>query len=161
MFYRCIFFITKNNQLFQNNCSENAGHLAIPGFSDIFDFAVCGGIFCTFPYDRVLFVVIFLHFAQKYRCVLKSGSRLTSFIIFLYFLQKYRCVPKIGFWADISIDILMCISIDTFISIPIVIYLTFIDNGKEKEGVDLILKSNDPTPEGGERSINKCKHKTC
>ena len=63
---------------FSRNCSENAGHLGIPGFSDIFDFAVCGGVFCTFPYDRGLFVVIFLHFAQK-----------------------YRCVPKIGFPADI------------------------------------------------------------
>ena len=45
----------------------------------------------------------------------------------------------------------MCISIDMFINISIAIYLTFIDNGKEEEGVDLILKSNDPTPEGGEQ----------
>ena len=90
---------------------------------------------------------------------LKSGSRLTYFIIFLHFLQKYRCVPKIGFWADISIDIFMCISIDMFISSSIVIYLAFIDNeegGGRKEGADLISKSNDPTPEGREkRTVEK------
>ena len=34
---------------------------------------VCGGVFCTFPYDWGLFVVSFLHFAKKYRCVPKIG----------------------------------------------------------------------------------------
>ena len=86
---------------------------------------------------------------------LKLGSRLT----------KYRLVPKIGFSADISIDILIDISIDIFIDI-----LTDIDmlidisidilidiltdeeeGGGRKEGVDFFLKSNDPTPEGGEK----------
>ena len=84
---------------------------------------------------------------------LKSGSRLTFFLIFLHFLQKYRCVLKIGFSADISINIFIDISIDTsivifiymsiviFIYISIVIFidihidiLTFIDKEeKEKE----------------------------
>ena len=68
--------------------------LGIPGFSGIFDFAVCGGVLCRFAYDRGLFSVIFLHF-----------------------LQKYRCVPKIGFSADISIDIFIDISIDISIDI--------------------------------------------
>ena len=93
--------------------------LATPGFSEIFDFAVCGGVFCAFPYDRGLFSVIFLHFAQKYRCVPKIGFPDDMFCIFFHFLQKYRCVPKIGFSADISIDIFMCISIDIFIGISI------------------------------------------
>ena len=94
--------------------------------------------------------------------------------MFLHFLQKYRCVPKIGFSADISIDvsidifidiyidILIDVSIDIYIEIltDIFIYI-FIDisidildwqgGRKEKEGVDLFLKSNDPTPEGGEK----------
>ena len=61
---------------------------------------------------------------------LKSGSRLTFFLIFLHFLQKYRCVPKIGFSADIPINIL----IDE-------------EEGRSvSEGVDLFLKSNNPTP---------------
>ena len=103
----------------------------------MFHFAVCGGVFCTFPYDRGLFSVIFLHFAQKYRCVPKIGFP-ADILIFLHFLQKYRCVPKIGFWADISIDSFMCISTDMFISISVVIYLTFIDNdegGGRKEWI--------------------------
>ena len=33
--------------------------------------------------------------------------------------------------------------------------LTFIDGRREEEGVDLLLKSNDPTPEGGEKTQNK------
>ena len=105
---------------------------------------------------------------------LKSGSRLTFFLIFLHFLQKYRCVLKIGFSADISINIFIDIFIDISIDISIVIFiymsivifiyisivifidihidiLTFIDK-EEEEGVDLFLKSNDPTPEGGEKT---------
>ena len=79
---------------------------------------------------------------------LKLGSRLTFFVIFLHFLQKYRCVPKIGFSADISIDISIGISIDMLIDI-----LT----GKEEGGgggVDFFLKSNNPTPEGGEQLVS-------
>ena len=66
--------------------------LVLPGFSGIFDFAVCGGVLCRAAHERSLFSVIVLHF-----------------------LLKYRCVPKIGFSADISIDI----SIDIFIVISI------------------------------------------
>ena len=54
---------------------------------------------------------------------LKSGSRLTFFLIFLHFLQKYRCVLKIGFSADISINILIDIFIDISIDISIVIFI--------------------------------------
>ena len=83
---------------------------------------------------------------------LKSGSRLTFFIIFLHFLQKYRCVPKIGFSAESSIDIFIGIFIGMFYGISIVILLTFIDKEEEgrKDGVDLFIKSNDPTPEVAE-----------
>ena len=73
--------------------------LAIPGFSGIFDFAVCGGVFHRAAHERGLFSVIFLHF-----------------------LQKYRCVPKIGFSADISIDIFIDISIDILIDTLIDIF---------------------------------------
>ena len=101
---------------------------------------------------------------------LKSGSRQTLFFIFLHVLQKYRCVLKIWFAADISINIFIVIFIAIFIGISIdistVIFidisivtfidihidiLTFIDKEEEEEGVDLFLKSNDPTPEGGEK----------
>ena len=74
LFYRCKFVSpSKTILFFSKNCSENAGHLGTPGFSDVFHFAVCGGVFCTFPYDRGLFVVIFLNFAKKYCCVPKIG----------------------------------------------------------------------------------------
>ena len=99
--------------------------LGTPGFSGIFDFAVCGGVFLAFAYCRGLFSVIFLHFAQKYRCVPKIGFPADIFLIFLHFLQKYRCVPKIGFSADISIDIFIDILTDIFIDISIDILLTF------------------------------------
>ena len=100
------------------------------------------------------------------------------FVNFLHFLQKYRCVPKIGFSADISIDIFIDISIDILIDTLIDIFFDisidiFFDisidifigicidiltdkeegrGGKEwrSEGVDFFLKSNNPTPEGGE-----------
>ena len=97
------------------------------------------------------------------------------FVSFLHFLQKYRCVPKIGFSADISIDILIYIYIDIYIDIFIDISIDiltdifidifidiltdiFIDiltdkeggGRKERKGVDLFLKSNNPTPTGGE-----------
>ena len=72
--------------------------------------------------------------------------------MFLNFLQKYRCVPKIGFSADISIDIFIDISIDILIGICVDV---LIDRGREEEGrsegVDLFLKSNSPTPTGGEK----------
>ena len=85
-------------------------------------------------------------------------------VIFLYFLQKYRCVPKIGFSADISIDvsidiyidilidILIDISIDIYIDILIDI-LTDKEEGGGKRGVDFFLRSNNPTPTGGEKQV--------
>ena len=94
---------TKNNFVLKTNVLLQKKH---PGPRDTrifrdFDFAVCGGVFCTFAYDRGLFAVMFLHFRQK-----------------------YRCVPKIGFSADISIDICVGISIDIFIGMSSVILLT-------------------------------------
>ena len=93
---------------------------------------------------------------------------------YLHFLQKYRCVPKIGFSADISIDVSIDIFIDMlieafiYISIDILIDIsidmltdTFIDmltdkeeggGGKGRKGVDHSLKSNNPTPTGGEKA---------
>ena len=61
----------------QNSTREHGS----PEFSWFFDFAVCVGVLCRFPYDRGLFSVVFL-----------------------YFLPKYRCVPKIGFLADIFLS---------------------------------------------------------
>ena len=49
----------------------------------------------------------------------KLGSRLTCCVIFLHFPQKYRCVLKIGFSADISINIFIVIFIVIFIDISI------------------------------------------
>ena len=92
----------------------------------------------------------------------KSGSRLSFFVNVLHFLQKYRCVPKIGFSADISIDvsidifidilidILIDISIDISIDILIDILTDKEEGGERKEGAGFFLKSNNPTPTGGE-----------
>ena len=77
----------------------------------MFDFAVCGGVLCTFAYDRGLFSVPKIGFPAD-----------MFFVIFLHFLQKYRCVPKIGFSADISIDIFIDISIDILIDTLIDIF---------------------------------------
>ena len=124
-----------------------------------------GVYFLSFSFILLRSIVVYL----------KSGSRLTFFLIFLHFLQKYRCVLKIGFSADISInifiDIFIVIFIDISIDISTVIFidisivtfidihidiLTFIDKEEEEEeGVDLFLKSNDPTPEGGEIVLRK------
>ena len=87
-------------------CTRDLGS---PGFSGIFDFAVCGGVLYRFAYDRGPFSVIFLHI-----------------------LQTYRCLPRLGFSADISFDIFIGISIDIFIGSSIIISLTFID--KEEGG---------------------------
>ena len=69
----------------------------------------------------------------------------------------------IGIFIDISIDILIDTLIDIFFDISIDIFIgicidILTDNeegggGKEwrSEGVDLFLKSNNPTPEGGEK----------
>ena len=121
MFNHCL-----KQYTFSKNSNENAGHLGIPGFSGFFYFAVCGGVFCAFPYDRGLFSVIFLHFAQKYRCVPKIGFPADIFFIFLHFLKRYRYVSKIGFSADISIDNLIDISIDILIGISIDILIDFL-----------------------------------
>ena len=61
----------------------------------------------------------------------------------------------IDIFFDISIDIFFDISIDIFIGICIDI-LTGKEEGRggkewRSEGVDLFLKSNNPTPEGGEK----------
>ena len=104
------------------------------GFPGICYFTVCGGVFCAFPYDRGLCSDIFLHFAEKYRRVPKIGFPDDMFLhAHLFSLNASLCTcPKIGSSANISIDIVMCISIDMFIGSSIVIYLTFID--KEEEG---------------------------
>jgi len=59
---------------------------------------------------------------------LKSSSRLAFLVIFLHFLQKYRCVSKFGFSADISIAICVDLSIDISIGI-----LTDKEEGGRKE----------------------------
>ena len=104
----------------------------------------------------VYFLLISLIFFRSIVVYLKLGSRLTFFChfpLFSYFLQKYRCVPKIGFSADIFIDIFIDISIDISIDIFIDISIDILTDreGGRKEGVDLFLKSNDPTPEGEEK----------
>ena len=69
----------------------------------------------------------------------------------------------IGICIDISIDILIDIIIGIFMDISIVIftdifhwrlYWHFDWQGREEEGVDFFLKSNNPTPEGGEQMKN-------
>ena len=61
---------------------------------------------------------------------------------------------------DISIDVFIVMCIDIFIDIPIDILigicvdiLTFLGGRRSEgvEGVDLFLKSNNPTPTGGEK----------
>ena len=78
-------------------------------------------------------------------------------VMFVHFLQKYRCVPKIGCSADISIDILIDISIDILTDIFIDILTDREEGGgRRKEGVDFSLKSNNPTPTGGEIAKPRC-----
>ena len=55
-------------------------NLGMTGFSNIFDFAVCGGVFCMFAYDRDLFSVIYCHFAHKHRCASKVGFSADNFL---------------------------------------------------------------------------------
>ena len=72
------------------------------------------------------------------------------------FLQKYRCVPKIGFSADMSIDMFNNISIDILIGICVDVLIDKEEGRGVKEwrseGVDLFLKSDNPTPTGVEKS---------
>ena len=74
---------------------------------------IVGVYFLSFSFILLRSIVVYL----------KSGSRLTFFLIFLHFLQKYRCVLKIGFSADISINIFIDIFIDISIDISIVIFI--------------------------------------
>ena len=55
-----------------------------------------------------------------------------------------------GFSADISIYIFIDFSIDIFIDISVDILTDEEEGGARKEGVDFFLKSNNPTPTGGE-----------
>ena len=55
----------------------------------------------------------------------------------------------IDMFTDISIDMFTDISIGISIGISIDIYIDIL-TGKEEEGVDFFLKSNNPTPTGGE-----------
>ena len=113
----------------------------------------------------VYFLLFSFIFFRSIVVYLKLGSRLTCFDIFLYFLQKHHCIPKIGFSADISIDIFIDIpieisidiSIDVLIGILIDISIDMV-TGKEEGGGErmrrrmsgVFLKSNNPTPTGGE-----------
>ena len=117
-------FALKTNAVLKE---KNTGEHGRPGFSEIFDFAVCGGVFCTFAYSRGLFSVNFLHF-----------------------LPKYRCVPKIGFSADIFIDIyidiIIDISIDIFTDISIDIFIDIFVDISIDNSIDILTDK-----EGGRR----------
>ena len=138
-------FVLKTNAFLQ----KWPGTLGTPGFSWIFDFAVCG-VFCVgLLMIGVYFLISFLHFLQKYRCVPKIGFSAdifpsTSFIFF----RRIIVYLKIGFSTDIPIDIFLLTFLLKFV---LTFLLTFLltRRGKE-EGVDFSLKSDDPTPEGGE-----------
>ena len=58
IFTVAIFLRSQNEDTFSKNSNENARDLGTPGFSDIFDFAVCGGVFLA----CVLSGSIFYHF---------------------------------------------------------------------------------------------------
>ena len=151
---------------------------------DFVDFGILRyvGVFCVgLRMIGIHFLLISFIFFRSIVVYLKLSSRLTFFVIFLHFLQKYRCVPKIGFSADISIDIFtdisIDISIDIFIDICIDIFIDICidisfdiligicvdilidilrrEEEWRSEGVDLFLKSNNPTPTGGEKRIKK------
>ena len=83
----------KQTQLFWKDAPGTSGLQDFLGFSIL---RQCGSILIACAHARGLFSIIFLHF-----------------------LQKYRCVLKIGFSADISINIFIDIFIDISIGISI------------------------------------------
>ena len=130
-----------------------------------------GSIFCNFP-----------SFSSKVSlCTSNWVLGWHFFVIFLYFLQKYRCVPKIGFSATFLLTFLLAFFLTfilafllTFLLAFLLKFLTFVltflltflsafvltfwltrrrEEEWRSEGVDLFLKSNNPTPEGGEYGL--------
>ena len=112
------------------------------------------GIFICISID--IFIVIFIDIHIDIFIVILIGISIDIFIvIFIDISIDIFIVILIDISIDIFIVIFIGISIDIFIVVFIDIYidtLTFIDKEVEEEGVDLFLKSNDPTPEGGEQT---------
>ena len=126
--------------------------------------------------------VSFLHFLQKYRCVPKIGFSADisiDILIYIYIdiyidifidisidISIYIYIDiYIDIFIDISIDILTDIFIDIFIDILTDIFIDILTDKegggrKERKGVDLFLKSNNPTPTGGEQAKTRAESKS-
>ena len=125
LFYRCIFFLTKNNTLFQKTAARTPGTWGPLDFPIFFILRYVEAYSVRFLMIGVYLLSCSFILLRSIVVYLKSGSRLTCYLIFLHFLQKYRCVPKIAFSADISIDIF--IDILTFLLIfSLTFLLTFL-----------------------------------
>ena len=83
----------------------------------------------------------------------KLGSRLTFLLAFPLTFYCYFYLRFIAISVDFFIDVSLDISIDNF-DMLIDILTDKEEGGGRKEGVDFFLKSNNPTPEGGELSKN-------
>ena len=154
-------FVLKKQTLFWKEAPGNTGPQDFPDFSILrYVWVFCVG-FGTFS-------VIFLHFLQKYRCVPKIGFSADIFIvnsidisicisidILLTFLSTFLLAFLVTFLLTFLLTLSLA-SLSTFLSSFLLTFsLTFIltfwlARRREEEGVDFFLKSNNPTPKGGE-----------
>ena len=82
-------------------------NLARSGYSGIFNVAVCGGVFCTFAYDRARCYVVFINLPPKFRC--ESNIRFSADISIDMFIDTTFDIS-----IDMYIDILICRCIGVF-----------------------------------------------
>ena len=125
---------------FSKNCSESARHLATPGFSELFDFAVCGGVFCALPYDQGLFMSFSFILLESIVVYLKSGFRLTFLLLSFNFFKSIVAYLKLGS----RLTFLLTFSLALLLSFNSHLFTSRREEEGRKEGVDLFLKSNDP-----------------
>ena len=115
-------FVLKTNVFLKKSTREHG----ILGFSEICDFAVCGGVFCTFAYSRGLFSVNFLHFLQKYRCVPKIGFPADIFLSFSFiFFRSIVVYLKLGSRLTFLLTFLLTFALTFLLTFLLTFSLTF------------------------------------
>ena len=113
-------------------------------------FLMIGVYFLLFSFILLRSIVVYL----------KSGSRMTFFVFSFIFFKSIVVYLKLGSRLTFLLTFL-CAFLLTF---SLAFLLTFnlhllTRRREEEEGVDLFLKSNDPTPEGGEKKKKTKKRK--
>ena len=108
-------------------------------------FLMIGVYFLLFSFILLRSIVVYL----------KSGSRMTFFVFSFIFFKSIVVYLKLSSRLTFLLSFLCAFLLTFSLAFLLTLNLHLLTRRREEdEGVDLFLKSNDPTPEGGEIDYN-------